>query len=54
MSEPRAEGEGRVEWWAHQDSNLGQAGYEPAALTAELWARRGVYQVKGQGKRDKG
>jgi hypothetical protein len=23
-------------WWAHQDSNLGQAGYEPAALTAEL------------------
>ena len=25
--------------WAHQDSNLGQAGYEPAALTAELWAR---------------
>src|SRR3712207_3578183 len=27
------------EWWAHQDSNLGQAGYEPAALTAELWAR---------------
>jgi hypothetical protein len=26
--------------WAHQDSNLGQAGYEPAALTAELWARK--------------
>ena len=26
------------EWWAHQDSNLGRAGYEPAALTAELWA----------------
>ena len=26
-------------WWAHQDSNLGQAGYEPAALTAELWAQ---------------
>ena len=26
---------GEVEW-AHQDSNLGQAGYEPAALTAEL------------------
>ena len=25
-------------WWAHQDSNLGQTGYEPAALTAELWA----------------
>ena len=24
--------------WAHQDSNLGPAGYEPAALTAELGA----------------
>src|SRR6185312_5495718 len=24
---------------AHQDSNLEQAGYEPAALTVELWAR---------------
>ena len=36
--------EGVSEVWAHQDSNLGQAGYEPAALTAELWARRGVYQ----------
>ncbi|SVD37943.1 uncharacterized protein METZ01_LOCUS390797 [marine metagenome] len=28
----------RIVWWAHQDSNLGQTGYEPAALTAELWA----------------
>ena len=27
-------------WWVHQDSNLGPAGYEPVALTAELWARR--------------
>lgn len=25
--------------WAHQDSNLERAGYEPAALTIELWAR---------------
>ena len=25
-------------WWAHQDSNLGRTGYEPVALTAELWA----------------
>jgi hypothetical protein len=26
--------------WAHQDLNLGPAGYEPAALNrAELWAR---------------
>src|SRR5262249_51818513 len=29
----------RREGWAHQDSNLEQAGYEPAALTVELWAR---------------
>ena len=28
------------EGWAHQDSNLERAGYEPAALTVELWARR--------------
>jgi hypothetical protein len=35
---PRFKSEG----WAHQDSNLGQAGYEPAALTAELWARTRV------------
>ena len=27
--------------WAHQDLNLGPTGYEPAALTAELWARGG-------------
>ena len=25
-----------VLWWAHQDSNLGPAGYEPAALPTEL------------------
>src|SRR5262245_51165878 len=25
--------------WAHQDSNLEPADYEPAALTIELWAR---------------
>ena len=31
---------GRNEEWAHQDSNLEGAGYEPAALTIELWARR--------------
>ena len=23
-------------WWAHQDLNLGRAGYEPAALPTEL------------------
>ena len=23
-------------WWAHQDSNLGPAGYEPVALPTEL------------------
>ena len=26
-------------WWAHQGSNLGPTGYEPVALTTELWAR---------------
>src|SRR5690606_16746451 len=26
-------------WWAHLDSNQGPTGYEPAALTAELWAQ---------------
>ena len=33
--------DGELFWdkWAHQDSNLGPAGYEPAALTTELWAR---------------
>ena len=25
-------------WWAHQDSNLEPDGYEPSALTIELWA----------------
>ena len=29
----------RFSWWVHQDSNLGPAGYEPVALTAELWTR---------------
>ena len=32
MSKPFAVGKGRVEWWAHPDSNQGPAGYEPAAL----------------------
>src|SRR5262249_11036579 len=26
-------------WWAHLDSNQGPGGYEPPALTAELWAQ---------------
>src|SRR5258705_11446917 len=26
--------------WAHLDSNQGPIGYEPTALTAELWAHR--------------
>jgi hypothetical protein len=29
-----------VDWWAHQDLNLGPLGYEPIALTTELWALR--------------
>ena len=28
-------------WWARQDSNLEPTGYEPAALTVVLQARRG-------------
>src|SRR5690606_33370530 len=31
-----------------QDSNLGPTGYEPAALTAELGARRGVRRCGGR------
>src|SRR5881397_853607 len=34
-----ARGASQARRWAHQDSNLEQAGYEPAALTVELWAR---------------
>src|SRR6185295_10417284 len=26
-------------WWVHLDSNQGPSGYEPDALTAELWTR---------------
>ena len=37
---------GNAVWWAHQDSNLEQAGYEPAALTVELWARPTVYSLQ--------
>jgi hypothetical protein len=33
--------------WAHQDSNLGRAGYEPAALTAELWAHNSLQSSVG-------
>ena len=29
----------RERWWAQQGSNLRPAGYEPDALTTELWAR---------------
>ena len=36
--------------WAHQDSNLGPAGYEPAALTTELWARFSFRQTCSIGK----
>ena len=35
------------EMWAHQDSNLGRAGYEPAALTAELWAHYSLQSAVG-------
>ena len=35
------EAEGEVGWWARQDSNLRQRGYEPRVLTAELQALSG-------------
>ena len=38
LEKPRQVGGTSDEWWAHQDSNLERAGYEPAALTVELWA----------------
>jgi hypothetical protein len=35
--------------WAHQDLNLGPAGYEPAALNqAELWAPWQAYGTSGE------
>src|SRR3982751_1485409 len=36
--------------WAHQDSNLERAGYEPAALTVELWARSIVTKKREDGR----
>src|SRR5207237_3291796 len=41
-----------MNWWAHQDSNLEPADYEPAALTVELWAptilRRPSFEVRAK------
>ena len=43
-------------WWVHLDSNQGPAGYEPVALTAELWTRTAaqadehLYQAKSTGR----
>ena len=31
-------GQGILQWWAHQDLNLGPSDYESPALTTELWA----------------
>ncbi len=39
--------------WAHQDSNLGPTGYEPAALTAELWAQRILAPTGSKNKRER-
>ena len=41
------------EGWAHQDSNLERAGYEPAALTVELWARTIVTKKRLQPERER-
>ena len=39
---------GEEEWkWAHLDSNQGPTGYEPAALSTELWAREGPTPLSG-------
>lgn len=32
-------------WWVHQGSNLGPTGYEPVALTTELWTRFIILRV---------
>src|SRR5215213_2196322 len=44
-----------VLWWVHQDSNLGPAGYEPVALTAELWTPDGrsyrIPRAQGTGRK---
>src|SRR5713226_888619 len=38
---PRTDGiNARPAKWVHLDSNQGPAGYEPDALTAELWTRK--------------
>ena len=36
-------------WWAQQGSNLRPAGYEPDALTTELWARQMVDKSEYRG-----
>src|SRR5215813_4179457 len=36
---PLPRGERGVEWWAHLDLNQDLTGYEPGALSIELWAR---------------
>ena len=33
-------------WWAHKDLNLGPTGYEPVALTTELWAHGQRINIK--------
>src|SRR5215210_2085659 len=35
---------GALPKWVHLDSNQGPAGYEPDALTAELWTRESPLQ----------
>ena len=41
--------DGVKKWWAHLDSNQGPTGYEPLALTTELWAH-----MIGHGKKRSG
>src|SRR3954465_7428806 len=38
--------------WAHLDSNQGPGGYEPPALTAELWAQPCSTNTQGSKKNE--
>lgn len=44
---PRCRSAKKGRWWARQDSNLRQRGYEPRVLTAELQAHTPA-MIRGQ------
>ena len=45
---PKTLGVNMIEW-AHQDSNLEPTGYEPVALTVELWAQCSIGKERVDG-----